>query len=140
MPDEPAKQPNRSHPLNKPLGNTGEQIVAARLERLGWRVLATQFRCAQGEIDVIAEEPAQDGKVLVFVEVKTRRGSAHGTPLEAVNARKQARLIAAAQAYLAQRDAEGEEPACRFDVAEVFMGPEGLARVRLHRAAFGQQG
>jgi putative endonuclease len=121
----------------KRLGTSGERLVSRHLERLGWRVLAQNFRCPQGEMDVIAEEPAGEGVVLVFVEVKTRRGTAHGTPIESVDARKQRRLIAVAQSYLAHRDAGGEEPACRFDVAEVFVGPDGLAQITLRRGAFG---
>jgi len=87
-------------------------------------------------MDIIAEEHTQDGTVLAFVEVKTRRGSTHGTPQEAVNQRKQEKLFLIAQAYLAERNAGGEEPACRFDIVEVFLQPDGLASVVLHRAAF----
>lgn len=133
-PEKRAKPPRLSH---KALGDSGERIVEAHLTRLGWRVLATRFRCAFGEIDVIAEEPAPEGRVIVFVEVKTRRGAAFGAPIEAVNARKQARIVAVAETYLAQRHSEESDPACRFDVAEVFVGPDGLAQVRLLRAAFG---
>jgi putative endonuclease len=133
MSDESAK-PAVSGLSSKALGNSGERIARAHLERLGWQMLATGFRCAQGEMDIIA----MDGATLVFVEVKTRRGKMHGTPVEAVDARKQSKLVAIAQAYLAARDAGGEEPACRFDIAEVFMGPDGLARVHLRRAAFGE--
>ncbi len=136
MPVNPAK-PAPGAPSNKALGDSGEKIVVAHLQRLGWRVLATKYRCARGEMDVIAAEPTADGETLVFVEVKTRRGAAHGTPVEAVDARKRNRLIAIAQAYLAERGAGGEEPACRFDIAEVLLGVDGLARVNLRRAAFG---
>jgi putative endonuclease len=133
-PEKGAEPPRLSR---KALGDSGERIVAAHLARLGWRVLATRFRCAFGEIDVIAEEPAPEGRVIVFVEVKTRRGTAHGAPVEAVNARKQARIVAVAETYLAQHHGEESDPACRFDVAEVFVGPDGLAQVKLTRAAFG---
>lgn len=120
----------------KPLGNTGETVVRAHLERAGWRVLAVNYRCAQGEMDIIAEEGTEADKTLVFVEVKTRRGTAHGAPVEAVNARKRQKLWAVAQAYLAERGMGGAEPSCRFDVAEVFVGGDGLARVALRRSAF----
>lgn len=128
----PAEKSNR-----KRLGPSGEAIVQAYLEGRGWQVLATNFRCPCGEMDVIAREPDSEGGVLVFIEVKTRRGRAHGLPGESVNARKQQKLIAVAGAFLAERAAGGAEPACRFDVAEVFIGADGLARVVLHRAAFG---
>ena len=85
-------------------------------------------------MDIVAEDPGGGMPVLVFVEVKTRRGKAHGTPIESVDARKVERLWSIAQFYLSVRDAGGEEPACRFDVAEVLSGRDGLCSVRLHRA------
>lgn len=121
----------------KRLGADGERLVRAYLERLGWRTLAANFRCPEGEIDLIAEETTERGVVLVFIEVKTRRGGRQGTPAEAVNARKQQKLISTAQHYLAQRNQGGEEPACRFDIAEVLVGRDGLAKIELRRASFG---
>ena len=121
----------------KRLGASGETIARTHLERLGWRILAANFRCAAGEMDLIAAEPTPQGEILVFVEVKTRRGRAHGSPSEAVDARKQERLAAVALAYLAERNAGGEEPACRFDVVEVLFGPDGLAGATLRRGVFG---
>lgn len=123
-------------PHNKQIGAQGEQTAAQYLERLGWHILARNFRCRFGEIDIIAQEATQDGAVLAFVEVKTRRGSTHGTPQEAVDSRKQEKLFQIAQAYMAERNAGGEEPACRFDIVEVFLQTDGLASVVLHRAAF----
>jgi len=119
---------------HKQLGADGERVVRAYLEGRGWRVLESNFRCREGEMDVIAEETTAGGAVLVFVEVKTRRGSAHGAPIESVDARKVERLRSIALAYLAERAAGGAEPACRFDVAEVRSGRDGLCSVRLHRA------
>ncbi len=125
-----------TNPSNKQIGSQGEQTAAQHLERLGWQIVARNFRCRFGEMDIIAEEPTPSGKVLAFVEVKTRRGKAHGTPQEAVNERKQEKLFLIAQAYFAERNAGGEEPACRFDIVEVFLEAGGLASVILHRAAF----
>ncbi len=121
----------------KRLGAEGENIVRLYLERHGWRILETNFRCAHGEMDLIAEERIEGEPTLVFIEVKTRRSARYGAPAEAVDARKQRKLIAIAGAYLAQRDEGGEEPACRFDVAEVTAQPDGLCRVQLRRAVFG---
>jgi putative endonuclease len=87
-------------------------------------------------MDLIARDLTGDQPSLVFVEVKTRRGTQHGAPAEAVDRRKQRRLYAIARAYLAEQEAGGEEPACRFDVAEVLIDPDGLMRVVLHRAVF----
>ncbi len=115
----------------KQIGAAGERVARAHLERLGWSVLAANFRCPAGEMDIIAEQPSDEGVVLVFVEVKTRRGVSHGAPIEAVDGRKAARLRSIALAFLSARGAGGDEPACRFDVAEVFQGEDGLCRVRL---------
>ncbi len=136
--DEPDPQaqtrPERERSsARRELGDGGEEIVAVHLQRLGWSILDRNFRCPHGEIDLIAK----DGEALVFVEVKARRGRAHGAPAEAVDARKRSRMLKTASAYLAQRSAGGAEPACRFDVAEVRMDPDGRATVRLIRSAFG---
>jgi putative endonuclease len=120
----------------KRLGAGGEAIVEAHLEGLGWRILARNYRCRAGEIDLIAEEATAREVTLVFVEVKTRRGKRHGSPIEAVDYHKRQKLVAVAQYYLGQRNSGGEEPSCRFDVAEVFVGPDALASVSLRRAAF----
>ena len=127
----PAADPNR-----KLVGARGENAVRAYLKHLGWEILTTNYRCKQGEMDLIALETVGQDATLVFVEVKTRRGDRHGGPLEAVDARKQRRLIAIAQAFLADQQAGGEEPSCRFDVAEVRTGPDGSMSVELRRAAF----
>ncbi len=58
------------------LGSSGERLAAGWLEARGFRVLARNWRCAYGELDLIAEEAGE----LVFIEVKTRRGIAHGAP------------------------------------------------------------
>jgi len=124
---------------NKRVGAQGELLVRQYLERDGWHVLTANFRCPQGEIDLIAEQPAMlenEQPTLVFVEVKTRRGTTHGLPLQAVDGRKQEKLRLCALAYLGERDAAGAEPACRFDVAEVFIDGSGLARIVMHTGIF----
>jgi len=132
--------PNPTRPLadgglspnaqRRKIGESGETVAETHLRSLGWTIVATRFRCRGGEVDIIAEE----GSTLAFVEVKTRRGNAFGTPGEAVNRRKRARLLTAAETYLAAH--ESAERACRFDVVEVVFGPDGLARVHLTRNAF----
>ena len=104
----------------KRLGNRGEEEVARWLRGHGYRVLASQYRCRFGEIDLIAR--SREG-VLCFVEVKTRSAGGFAAAREAVTAAKQRRLRTTAQLYLAQTG-EGESP-CRFDVAEVYPGPMG---------------
>ena len=120
----------------KRLGTEGETVARAYLEQHGWRIVAMNFRCSAGEMDVIAEEPTRPDPTLVFLEVKTRRGAQHGSPREAVDRRKQQKLAMVAQMFLGKRASGGDEPSCRFDVVEVFVGADGLSRVVLHRAAF----
>lgn len=121
----------------KARGDMGERLVEQHLRRMGWTVLECKFRCPEGEVDIIAEDSTGQEPTLVFLEVKTRGSARCGTPGEAVDAVKQRRLMNAARHYLGRRQAGGPEPACRFDVAEVQIGPDGLAQIVLHRAAFG---
>ena len=89
-------------------GARAEELCAELLRKAGLRVLARNWRCRHGEIDLVAEE----GDTLVFAEVRYRRDPRFGGAAESVTVAKQARLIAAARLYLMRRpDAE-----CRFDV------------------------
>lgn len=92
-------------------------------------ILARNFRTRAGEIDLVA----RDGKTIVFVEVKARRGSAHGFGYEAVTPAKQRRLAAAAQAWAARHGQAGQ--AYRFDVISIDVG-ENPPRLRHDRGAF----
>lgn len=98
----------------KNLGNAGEIFAANYLERLGYKILAKNFRVRSAEIDIIAEI---DG-VIVFVEVKTRSDTKHGLPAEAVNFRKQQKIIQAAGVFL--QDEKYFDAPCRFDVIEIY--------------------
>jgi putative endonuclease len=89
-------------------GARAEELCAELLRSAGLRVLARNWRCRHGEIDLVAEE----GGTLVYAEVRYRRDQRFGGAAESVTAAKQARLVAAARLYLMRRpDAE-----CRFDV------------------------
>ena len=77
------------------LGRRGEQLAASYLEGRGYEVVDRNWRCPQGEIDIIA----RDSDELVFVEVKTRSSVAFGHPLEAITAVKLARLRRLAAAW-----------------------------------------
>ncbi|MBP2705321.1 YraN family protein [Microbispora sp. RL4-1S] len=79
------------------LGRHGEQLAADYLSANGMRILARNWRCPQGEIDIIA----RDGEALVVVEVKTRSGRSHGTAFEAVTQTKLVRLKCLAGRWLA---------------------------------------
>jgi len=84
------------------LGREGEDRAARYLEDQGYAVLARNWRCRSGEIDLVVASPEN----VVIVEVKTRRGEAFGHPFEAIDARKRARLWRLAAAWTAQhRDA-----------------------------------
>ncbi len=101
------------------LGQRGEQVAAQYLIDHGYAVHARNWRCAVGEIDLVTEK---DG-VLIFVEVRTRRGDRLGTPEESITPAKRARLIAAAQTYL---DEHGQaERDWRIDVVAIGIGSRG---------------
>jgi putative endonuclease len=95
------------------LGKEGERVAEQYLKKKGYKLVERNYRCAAGELDLIV----LDRRVVVFVEVKTRTGQGFGSPLEAVEFRKQRKMIRAAQYFLSakglhQRDA-------RFDVVGV---------------------
>lgn len=98
----------------KTLGDCGEKVVADCLTARGFRILARQWRCRWGEIDIIARTPQG---IVCFVEVKTRAGPDNAWIREAVTPAKQRRIRNAASVYLAQ---ENLDCPCRFDVAEIF--------------------
>lgn len=111
-------------------GQAAEAGAAEVLENAGLTILARNVRFKCGEIDLIA----RDGTSVVFVEVRARRSAAFGRPEETVDARKQARLIAAAELWLQRHDPAGTA-ACRFDIIAVE-GAGDQADIRWHRNAF----
>lgn len=92
-----------------------EQAAARYLEQQGYRIIESNFRCRYGEIDLVARE----GAYLVFVEVKYRKDTGAGEPLEAVDYRKQRQISRTAFFYLLCRG-YGEDTPCRFDVAAIL--------------------
>lgn len=96
------------------IGRWGEQAVAEWLERHGFRLLARNWRRREGELDIVALQ----GATLVFIEVKTRRSEAFGTPEESVDERKQRQLARLAQRYLDENPSLTFDE-CRFDVVVV---------------------
>ena len=115
----------------KTAGDQGEAFAARYLSERGYRILARQWRCRFGELDIVCRSP---GGVLCFVEVKRRGGGSIGLPREFVDARKQARLRKAAALYLAAHG--GDEVFARFDVAEVYEEENGALRVEYLEDAF----
>ena len=117
-------------PVMDDLGAKGEAAALAVYIERGYDLVARNWRCAIGELDLVLSH----GPELVFCEVKARRGSSFGGPFEAVDRRKQRKLRALAEAFLAT---SGLDPPCvRFDVASVLMdAAEGLS-VHLFEHAF----
>jgi putative endonuclease len=99
------------------LGQRGEAYAAQRLTALGYTIRERNWRCPVGEIDLVAEQH----NVLVFVEVRTRRGDRLGTPEESITPAKRAHLIAAAQTYLDEHDQLDRE--WRIDVVAIEIDP-----------------
>ncbi len=113
------------------LGIWGEDCACRELRRRGYAILERRYRTRLGEIDIIAS----DEGVLVFVEVKARRSTTHGTPADALTAHKQRKLLTLAAFYLASRRLT--DVPCRFDVVTVWASANGAApRVDVLRAAF----
>ena len=112
------------------LGVHGERIAAAYLTDAGLRLLDRNWRCREGELDIVA----RDGDALVFCEVKTRRGVAFGHPVEAVTRTKQRRLRTLAHRWLAAHDEHA--PDLRFDVVGVLVRGDGPAVVTHLSGAF----
>ena len=84
----------------KRLGAWGEKLAATHLQSQGYQIVARNWRCQQGEVDLIARR----GETYRFVEVKTRRGRQMGTPEEAFTPAKSKKLVQIAQFYLAEYD------------------------------------
>ena len=99
------------------LGSSGEDLAAEFLEDAGLVVLERNFRCARGELDIIA----RDGDTAVFVEVKTRRTAMLGSPLEAVTRTKLARIRILAGIWLSGQDEYF--PSTRIDALGIIMEP-----------------
>jgi putative endonuclease len=96
-------------------GHAAEDLAADHLERLGYQIVARNYRCAAGEIDVVALRDS----TLVFCEVKARRDDRFGTPAEAVGRTKQMRLKRLAASWLADHRPGAVD--IRFDVVSVIV-------------------
>lgn len=112
------------------LGRRGEDVAVQYLEGRGLTVLARNWRCRHGELDVVAT----DARCLVVCEVKTRSGTRFGEPAEAVTGRKAARIRRLARFWLAAHHLPWTE--VRFDVCAVVLEPGRAATVRHYESAF----
>lgn len=97
------------------IGSIYEKKAAEYLTQCGYQILAMNYRCRIGEIDIVA----RDGRYLVFVEVKYRADEKGGLPQEAVDYKKQRRICKTADYYCMTHGSCGSTP-CRFDVAAIL--------------------
>jgi putative endonuclease len=115
---------------SKQIGQFGEDIAANYLRGLGYVIFERNFRSTQGEVDIIAE----DGEVLVFVEVKNYSFRSLGSPYAAVNKNKRENIIHAARTYLYKRKIT--DKTCRFDVLTICWDESGGRKIELIKDAF----
>jgi putative endonuclease len=108
----------------------GEDIAAGYLLKNKYKIIERNFRCALGEIDIIA----RDGPSIVFVEVKSKNSGKYGRPEEAVDRKKQQKLSRIALAYLKSKSSL--DARARFDVVSVLIDPPAPPEVRLIKNAF----
>ena len=125
----------------KDVGNRGEDIAAAYLEAIGYRILHRNYRFGRLELDLVCYEPPGDGLnvvpgqgEIVFAEVKTRSGLGFGRPEEAISETKRRRIAQAAQAWL--REQGMEQASCRFDVIAVVLQKDADPIVTHFKQAF----
>jgi putative endonuclease len=111
-------------------GILGEDAARAHYLAGGYRVLARNWRCRLGELDLVVVR----GDSLVVVEVKTRRGSRFGGGFEAVGPRKQQKVRTVAEAFLLQGRVRPES--VRFDVVSVWLRPDGSTAIEVFEDAF----
>lgn len=99
------------------VGAKGENVAAEHLKKRGYKIIQRNFRCRQGEIDIIA----QQGECLVFVEVRTKKSYGYGTPEESITIEKSERLISLAEGYIQTLDTPPQS--WRIDVVAVELTP-----------------
>jgi putative endonuclease len=115
-------------------GSVGEELACRHLKARGYSILARNYRCRSGEVDVVARH----GEATVFVEVKERRSLRHGDGQEAVTFGKRRRLVRAARIYAAGHGLS--EAPLRFDVISIVWGADGQPRLRHEPGAFDADG
>ncbi|MHB8828474.1 MAG: YraN family protein [Syntrophales bacterium] len=111
------------------VGKRGEELAAAYLAKVGYKIIERNYRCVFGELDIVAEE----GDSIVFIEVKSRRSAAYGDPQLAVDFRKQKKISMVALDYLEKKRQHNRN--ARFDVVAVKLLPAGTT-IELIKNAF----
>lgn len=117
---------------NQITGTMGEKAACKYLLKQGYQIIAQNYRCRFGEVDIIAQD---ENLTLVFIEVKTRKSLTYGYPAEAVTRKKQKHIIYTSQFYLKyfQRTFDN----IRYDVIEIFIDEYNKKWVRHIKNAFG---
>ena len=115
----------------KRLGRWGEKRSERFLKRKGFEAIARNFTCKTGEIDLIMTD---QGRTIVFVEVKTRRDENYSQAQDAVTYAKRAKMIRTARHFL--KTYEVKDKPMRFDVVAVVLGPKGPVQIRHYENAF----
>ena len=114
-------------------GIQGERIAADFLIRKGYRILETNFRCPEGEIDIVA----RDGDYLVFIEVRTKKSLSFGSPEESITPAKMKKLRDTAASY--QQTHDDLPPLWRIDVVALELDQKGTPlRIELIENAVGE--
>lgn len=108
---------------NRTLGDAGERLAERRLGDLGWRIIDRKWRVRSGEIDLVA----LDDDVLVFVEVKTRRGAVRGAAEEAIDEAKAERLLGLGEQYVSEHP-EHADRIWRVDLIAITIGSNGAVQ------------
>lgn len=99
----------------KDIGNLGENIAKKYLENMEYRIITTNFRCKQGEIDIIAV----DGEEVVFVEVKTRKNMNYGYAIDSIDYKKKSHIYKASKYFVYKYKLE--KFCIRFDIVEIYL-------------------
>ncbi len=116
------RQAERASDGRSDLGRLGEGVAAQYLEERGYVICEMNYRCAVGEIDIVA----LDGECLAFIEVRTRKSIKFGSPEESITSAKKEKLIEVAETYLQERQSQPLD--WRIDVVAIHMSSRGVLR------------
>ena len=127
-------EPGSMETASQALGILGEKLASSFLRMKGYQIILKNYQTVLGEVDLIARH----GGVLTFIEVKTRRSTEMGDPLESITFHKKRQIVKVAQYYL-KRYGIYDFP-CRFDVVSILLLPEKMPQIELIQDAFSQEG
>lgn len=114
--DGSAVHKSKISPTRKDKGKAAEEAAASYLEQAGWRIVERNWSCRSGELDIIAEQ----GEILLFVEVRSRSGIGYGMPAESIDGRKIQQVRRTAEVYLHRFGISDRQ--IRFDAVAVMLG------------------